>query len=64
MTFKKFPIAGIFFAMATIITGGWATDALKGEALFSEWFPVLKESKVFITITSIILYNGLGFSDH
>ncbi len=61
MTFRKFPIAGISFAMATIITGSLAADALKGEALFIEWFPVLKEYKILITTFSFILFALLFY---
>ena len=36
---------GIILLLLTILTGSWLADGIKGEALFSDWFPVFIEWK-------------------
>lgn len=53
---KKFPWRGISLLFLSILTGSWVADGLKGEALFSEWFPVLKEWRLLITGDVLVLF--------
>lgn len=33
------PVRALLLALATLVTGGWATDGLKGDELFARWLP-------------------------
>jgi hypothetical protein len=54
--FKNIPLVGIIALLSTIVTGSWVADGLKGEALFSEWFPDLKEWKLLATLGALMLF--------
>lgn len=53
---KKFPWEGICAALLTILTASWTADGLKGEALFSEWFPILRDYRHIVTSLTILLF--------
>jgi hypothetical protein len=53
---KKIPLVGIIALLSTIVTGSWVADGLKGEALFSEWFPILREWKLLAILGALTLF--------
>ena len=54
--FRRVPWSGILFAILTIITGSWTADALKGEPLFTQWFPSLSKHSVLTAVGSLLLF--------
>ena len=50
-TLKKLPWSGIFAAMLTIISAGWAADAIKGDVLFG-----LEDRKIYAAILVTLLF--------
>ena len=53
---KHFPWLGLLPLILTLITSSWLADGIKGEALFSEWFPPLAKWRFYITIGSGVLF--------
>ncbi|MBI4377976.1 MAG: hypothetical protein HY578_02645 [Nitrospinae bacterium] len=58
---KKLPWAGILTVISTFITGSWLADGLKGEALFIDWFPVLKDYQIIVTFVILMLFLASFF---
>ena len=51
----KLPFGAIITAFVLIISGGWASDAIKGEVLFP-WIPHAEEYRLFIIAVVILLF--------
>ncbi|GBD96756.1 MAG TPA: hypothetical protein ENG83_07440 [Nitrospirae bacterium] len=50
-TLKKLPWSGIFAAMLTIISAGWAADAIKGDVIFG-----LEDRKIYAAVLVTLLF--------
>lgn len=50
-TLRKLPWLGIFAAMLTILSAGWAADAIKGDVLFG-----LEDKKVYVAVLVTLLF--------
>jgi len=50
-TLRKLPWSAIFAAIITIISSGWATDAIKGDVLFG-----LEDRKVYVAVLVTLLF--------
>jgi hypothetical protein len=55
---KTLPLRATLLAFSTIISGGLAVDALKGEVVFEGWFPALKDYKIYVTILILFLFGA------
>lgn len=53
---KNIPWVGMVAALSVLITGSWAADVLKGDMLFSNWFPLLKEHQILVMIGTLLLF--------
>jgi len=50
-TLKKLPWLGIFAAMLTILSAGWAADAIKGDVLFG-----FEDRKIYVAVLVSLLF--------
>lgn len=54
------PLIAFVSAILIILTSSWAADGLKGEALFSTWWPPLAQQQLLVTALTVLLFIGIS----
>lgn len=53
---KRTPWRALGLVWVAMLTGNWTADGLKGEALFSDWWPALKDYRLLISAAAALVF--------